>query len=231
MDKKTTLAPIFISGLLAASFFTQAAPVDETTEQTEQQSTTIEQLDPYQGFVTEKLYIFIHSGSSTRYRIIGRAAAGEKLTVVAKDKETGWLKIEQANGKTGWIEESVLINHSGSKGKLEQAQKQIEQLQAKVASLSNNEAEKTISQLNAEVGELTLANDDLARQVQQLTEQNSQIALLEAKNKELQESIVQTDQTQKILDKLYDVGAVLLGVFAGWILTRRRKSSLSFDRL
>ena len=233
-NKSSTLTPLLVSGLLAVSVFAQA----ETTENTElplensaEQTSTIEQVEPYNRFVTDRLYVFIHSGSSTRYRIIGRAAAGEEIKVVARDTETGWLQIEQSNGRTGWIEDSVLVTSPGKKAELEQAKAEIAKLQEQLANASDDAAEQTIADLNSEVGNLTLANEDLQRQITELQTENAKIAELEAKNSELKDAIVQTDQTQKILDKLYDVGAVLLGVFAGWILTRRRKSSLSFDRL
>jgi len=238
MDNKSPLlTPLLASSLLITAFFSQAEVTteqdDQATQVTEEQaqSSTIEQVEEYNRYVTERLFVFIHSGSSTQYRIIGRAAAGEELKVIARDTETGWLQIEQANGRQGWIDNSVLVESSGSKGQLDQAQAEIASLKQQLSEQADNSADETINQLNNEIGNLTLANEELTRQVDELTQQNTQIASLKAKNAELEGSIVQADQTQKILDKLYDVGAVLLGVFAGWLLTRRRKSSLSFDRL
>lgn len=246
MDNKSPfLSPMLATGLALASFFSQAetttdpdaqtptTTVEQTqdnTEQTTEQSTIVE-VDPYKQFVTEKLYVFIHSGSSTRYRIIGRAAAGEELNVIARDTETGWLQIEQANGRTGWVDNSVLINNAGSKGELAAAQARITELEKQLKAQAESSSDEALAQLNGEVGNLTIANEELTRQVSELTEQNAQIDVLKAQNLELENSIVKTDQTQKILEKLYDAGTVLLGVFVGWIITRRRKSSLSFDRL
>ncbi len=236
MDNKSSfLTPLFLSGLLLTSSFSQAEteeqPNEATSEEVQEQN-NIEQVEPYNRFVTERLYEFIHSGSSNRYRITGRAAAGEEVKVIARDTETGWLQIEQANGKQGWINNSVLVTNSGSRAQLETANAKIAELeeQLKLAKQENG-SDEIIAQLNSEVGNLTLANEDLGREIDDLKTQNAEVDQLRARNLELEESIVQADQTQKILDKLYDVGAVLLGVFAGWLLTRRRKSSLSFDRL
>ena len=236
MDNKSSfLTPLFISGLLLTSSFSQAETEEQQNQVTSdqaQEQTNVEQVEPYNRFVTERLYEFIHSGSSNRYRITGRVAAGEQVKVIARDTETGWLQIEQANGKQGWINNSVLVTSAGSKGQLDAATAKVAELEAQLKQAKqDNGSDETIAQLNSEVGNLTLANEDLSRQIDELTAQNAEIEQLKARNLELEDSIVQADQTQKILDKLYDVGAVLLGVFAGWLLTRRRKSSLSFDRL
>ena len=247
MDNKSSfLSPVLATGLAIASFLTQAETTTdpdnqttptttveqtaETTDQTPEQDTRVE-VDPYQKFVTEKLYVFIHSGSSTRYRIIGRAAAGESLNVIARDSETGWLQIEQSNGRTGWVDNSVLVDNAGSKGELEIAQAKITELENQLKVQAESSSDEALAQLNGEVGNLTLANEELTRQVNELKEQNAQIDVLKAKNLELENSIVDTDQKQKMLEKLYDAGTVILGVFVGWLITRRRKSSLSFDRL
>lgn len=246
MDNKSSfLLPVLASGLAFASLFAQAEAITDPDDQTP--ATTQEQLqsdsgqtaelssiievEPYQKFVTERLYVFIHSGSSTEYRIIGRAAAGEELTVISRDTESGWLKIEQSNGRTGWVDNSVLVDNSGSRGQLVAAQEKITELEAKLKAQAESSSDEALTQLNNEVGNLTLTNEELTRQLNELQEQNAQIDVLKAKNLELENSIVKTDQTQKILEKLYDAGTVILGVFVGWLITRRRKSSLSFDRL
>ena len=244
MDKKPSFfKPALTTGLLLACFISQAEtteteqPVDTTVDQTQQtdvtqpEQSTIEQIEPYNQFVTERLYIFIHSGASTRYRIIGRAAAGEKLKVVARDTESGWLQIEQSNGRTGWVDNSQLVTNAGARGELKTALDKITELEEQLKAQANSSSEEALAQLNSEVGNLTIANEDLTRQINELQQQNAQIDVLKAKNQELENSIVDSDQKQKMLDKLYDAGTVLLGVFVGWLITRRRKSSLSFDRL
>lgn len=242
MDNKSSfLPPMLATGLALASFFTHAEAITDPDDQTP--TTTVEQtqdnaelssiveVEPYKKFVTERLYVFIHSGSSTQYRIIGRAAAGEELKVTSRDTESGWLKIEQENGRTGWVDNTVLVDNSGSKGQLVVAQEKIAELENRLKAQAESSSDEALTQLNSEVGNLTQVNEELTRQIIDLQEQNAQIDVLKAKNLELENSIVKTDQTQKILEKLYDAGTVILGVFVGWLITRRRKSSLSFDRL
>ena len=239
------MPPVLATGLALASFFTQAetntdpdqqnptVAVEQNQEvaESDDQVSTVVEVEPYKKFVTEKLYVFIHTGSSTRYRIIGRAAAGEELNVIGRDTETGWLRIEQANGRTGWVDNSVLVDNAGTKGELDAAKAKIAELENRIKLQAESSSDEALAQLNTEVGNLTIANEELTRQVNELEQKNAQIDVLKAKNLELENSIVDTDQKQKMLDKLYDAGTVILGVFVGWLITRRRKSSLSFDRL
>lgn len=234
MDTQSSfLKPALTTGLLLACFISQAAATETEQPATNANSeqTTIEVIEPYQQFVTERLYIFIHSGASTRYRIIGRAAAGEALKVIARDAESGWLQVEHSNGKTGWVDNSQLVNNAGARGELKTALDKIVKLEEQLKAQANSSSEEALAQLNTEVSNLTITNEDLTRQIRELQQQNAQIEVLKAKNVELENTIVDIDQKQKMLDKLYDAGTVLLGVFVGWLITRRRKSSLSFDRL
>ena len=228
MEYKTKLA----MPLLFSSFLVMAEPETQLEVESVQQaneaqtlpqqsaSSTVESVTPYNLFVTDELFVFMHSGGSTRYRIIGRVAASEEVKIIAKDSESGWLQVELANGRQGWIDNAVLVETAGKKAQLAEAQAQVASLTTRVSSLDDG-SEETIEVLNAEVTQLQQTNQALQQQVEELTNQNT----------ELENSKIQTEQTQKILDKLYDVGAVLLGVFAGWLITRRRKSGLSFDRL
>lgn len=236
MDYKKPIA----FSLLLSSFLAFAEPEDQLSTEENQNNevqaeensaetslTTVESVDPYNRYVTENLFVFLHSGGSNRYRIIGRIAASEEVKIIARDTETGWLQVELNNGRQGWVDNAVLVETAGTKVQLESANAEIKALQARIEKLDDG-SEARIEQLNAQVEQQSAellqknqANSELQSLVEQLTKENA----------ELESSIVQADQTQKILDKLYDVGAVLLGVFAGWLLTRRRKSSLSFDRL
>lgn len=236
MEYKT---PIAIS-LLLSSVLAYAEPdvqlsteesqnTDSQSEQipAEDQGNTVESVTPYNRFVTEELFVFLHSGGSNRYRIIGRIAASEEVKIIARDTESGWLQVELNNGRQGWVDNAVLVETAGTKALLASANEKITALETRIRSLDNG-SEATIEQLNSQLEQQTA---ELNQKNQSNNELQSLVEQLTKKNTELENSIVQTDQTQKILDKLYDVGAVLIGVFAGWLITRRRKSSLSFDRL
>ncbi|NVK24549.1 MAG: TIGR04211 family SH3 domain-containing protein [Gammaproteobacteria bacterium] len=193
---------------------------EETVQAAVQEESSIESVTPYKMFVTDELFIFVHSGSSNRYRITGRIAASEEVEVVAKDNETGWLQVNYGGNKSGWVNNEMITSDSGAKEKLSKAQQQIRQLTAELEKIKAQPG-VDVDQMNQQMANLKTDNQQLLKQVESLNQQKT----------ELEASIQQIDETRKILDKLYDVGVILIGVFIGWLLSRRKRSGISFNHL
>lgn len=192
----------------------QQTPADETeTENNAVIERAIEELDPYKQFITEKLYVFMHSGGTTDYRIIGRIAAGDEVTVLSRDVESGWLKVRASNGSEGWVNNDSIVANAGLKVQLDNATSELQKVRAELQSIKSNSGADT-ELMTQQISELTAQNQKLT----------SQLETTVAENAELRASIQQIDETKRILGKLYDFGGVLLGVFVGWLLTRRKKN-------
>lgn len=184
-----------------------------TAEQPVKTESSIVQVTPYQMFVTDQLFVFLHSGSSNRYRIIARVAASEQVTIISKDESTGWLEIKLNDGKTGWIDSLMLENTAGVKAKLASASAQIKELNVKISKLGSVSTDD-LKYLEGEMTKLTESNSVLSEQLLIATQESET----------LRSSIKDSDETKRILAKLYDVGAIVIGVFVGWLLTRRKKN-------
>lgn len=189
---------------------TVAAPavVAETVEK----KSPIVKVTPYEMFISDELFVYIHSGSSSRYRIIGRVPASDKVTVITKNVNTGWLEIKLSDNKTGWIDSTLLVDTAGVKAKLATANATIKDLNVKMSKLGKVSTDD-LEVLETEIAQLTTSNSTLSEKLLAAT----------TENETLRASVEQIDETKRILAKLYDVGAVLLGVFVGWLLTRRNK--------
>ncbi|MFT6530351.1 MAG: SH3 domain protein [Psychrosphaera sp.] len=190
-----------------------ATDVATTIEQTEEPVSSIVQVTPYQMYVTDQLFVFLHSGSSNRYRIIARVAASEQVTILSKDENTGWLEIKLKDGKTGWIDSTMLEKTAGVKAKLASANAQIDELNVKISKLGSVSTDD-LKNLEDEITKLTETNAALSQQLITATQESET----------LRASIKESDETKRILAKLYDVGAIVIGVFVGWLLTRRKKN-------
>ncbi len=238
MEKKRltlTLAMLFCSLTLSNSALaepepTEPKPKEVNTEQTSNEldadeneqnqaqenaevASSIVAVSPYEMYITDELFVFIHSGSSNRYRIIGRVAASEKVTIISKDQSTGWLEVQLNDKKTGWLDANMLVDNAGVKAKLATANEKIKQLNLRISKLGSVSTDD-LSKLENQITELNATN----------TELTNKLMAKEQEAQDLRASIKQTDETKRILAKLYDVGAVVLGVFVGWLLTRRKKN-------
>jgi len=238
--KKAAIIPaLFLSFFIGAQEVPETQPADtqelsqQTTESTtaeaeqakteaaaEAEQSTIESVAPYQMYVTEELFIFVHSGSSNQYRITGRIAASDNVEVIARDTATGWLQVNYANNKTGWVDSNNITDSAGTPAELEQANTTISALRKQLAEMEN-QPDIDVEQLQQQLASLQSENEGLSGLVSVLTEEKAAI----------ESSIAQRDETQVILDKLYDVGVILIGVFVGWLLTRRKRSGISFNHL
>jgi SH3 domain protein len=187
---------------------TEVAPVAAVVEK----KSPIVEVKPYEMYVSDELFVFLHSGSSSRYRIIGRVAASEKVTVITKNVNSGWFEIKLSDNKTGWIDSTLLVDTAGVKAKLATANATIKDLNVRISKLGTVSTDD-LKVLENEIAELTNTNAALSKQLSTAT----------TENETLRASVEQIDETKRILAKLYDVGAVLLGVFVGWLLTRRNK--------
>jgi len=196
---------------------TDAASTPETVAvpavaETVEKKSPIVKVTPYEMFISDELFVYIHSGSSSRYRIIGRVPASDKVTVITKNVNTGWLEIKLSDNKTGWIDSTLLVDTAGVKAKLATANATIKDLNVKMSKLGKVSTDD-LEVLETEIAQLTTSNSTLSEKLLAAT----------TENETLRASVEQIDETKRILAKLYDVGAVLLGVFVGWLLTRRNK--------
>lgn len=191
---------------------TEATPAPAAVAETVEKKSPIVDVTPYQMYISDELFVYIHSGSSSRYRIIGRVPASEKVTVIKKNENTGWLEIKLSDNKTGWIDSSMLVQTAGVKAKLATANAEIKNLKFKMSKLGKVSTDD-LKVLETEIAQLTTSNSTLSEKLLAAT----------TENETLKASVKQIDETKRILAKLYDVGAVLLGVFVGWLLTRRNK--------
>lgn len=194
------------------STITSVEKTEDTITQQAPPKSSIVEFTPYEMFITDQLFVFIHSGSSNRYRITAKAPASEKVTVISKDDSTGWLEIKLSDNKTGWIDSTMLANTAGVKSKLDKANAKIKALKVQMSKLGKVSTDD-LTVLEDEIASLTNNNALLTNQLLTVTNENQ--ALLS--------SIQDIDETKRILAKLYDVGGIVIGVFVGWLLTRRRK--------
>lgn len=184
---------------------------EATTEPVTPKSSIIE-VTPYEMFITDQLFVFIHSGSSNRYRITARVPASDKVTIISKDESTGWLEIKLSDNKTGWIDSTMLATTAGVKYKLDTANAKIKSLKVQMSKLGK-----------VSTDDLTVLEDEILTLTKNNTLLSEQLLTVTNENKTLLTSIKDIDETKRILAKLYDVGGIVIGVFVGWLLTRRRK--------
>lgn len=166
-----------------------------------------------QGFITDDLSIYMHTGPGTKYRILGSINAGSEINITGK-VDKGYSEIIDNKNRQTWIETKYLSTKPGLRFV-------VAELNEKIASSSDysNQLDGEVNQLRSSVEILSKDKEKLLTQLKQV-EQQLKTTMSKVK-----------DQDTKILTQRFYNGAIVLGVglLLGLILPRffaRRKSSM-----
>jgi SH3 domain protein len=162
-------------------------------------------------YVSDDLFIYLHSGPSLEYRIIGTLKVGETVSSLKYDSKAKFMQVETQEGKTGWVKNSQLQEALPAKTLLPEIKEQLQAAQAKLANIAQQ-------------------SDNIEQQkIQLITEKEHLVATiddLKAKNRDLE--LQQDTEGDRIkMEWLLNGGSVLFfGVLLGLLLPflpRRKK--------
>jgi len=166
-----------------------------------------------QGYISDDLFIYMHAGPGTNYRILGTINAGAQIEVTGK-VENNYSEIIDEKKRVTWVESKYVTDKPGLRFV-------VAELNGKIASSSD-----LTSQLDGKINELT-------NTVEQLNQEKS---ALQTEFNQVQQQLKQTqtkvrDQDTNIKKQWFFNGAIVLGVglFLGLILPKffaRRRSSM-----
>ena len=164
-------------------------------------------------FISDDLFIYMHAGPGTNYRIVGSINAGDEVRLTG-EQENGYINFIDAKGRSAWVESKFISESAGLRaaitelnGKL--AEQEQQHTQTKI-SLENSQSQFSAQQSKERA---------LQEQVTKLT-------------KELEKTKAEVSNQDIELKKQYFFnGAIVLGVglILGLLLPRlaiRRRSSM-----
>jgi len=166
-----------------------------------------------QGYISDELFIYMHAGPGTNYRILGTVIAGSEIQITGSE-DNGYSEIIDDKNRATWVESKYVSTQAG--------------LRQKVTELNGKIAKSTdfTSQLDGEVNELK-------SKVNLLTNDKEKLS---AELKQLTDTLTQTrtkieDQDTNIKKQYFFYGAMVLGLglVFGLILPMlfaRRRSSM-----
>ncbi|NVK55196.1 MAG: TIGR04211 family SH3 domain-containing protein [Alteromonadaceae bacterium] len=177
-----------------------------------QESSTSDMPDS-EHYIADNLFIFIHSGPSRNYRILGSIEAGEPVTVLETDSETDFTKITDADGREGWVESQYIIDTISRRA-------QLPQLNQRLAD-SSQQMDRLQTQ-NTEIAQ------DLASARQQIAELESALATSRQTITSLEEQVNEQDDMERY--RMFSYGGIvagaglLVGILVTFIPKRRRRN-------
>jgi SH3 domain protein len=162
--------------------------------------------------ITDDLSVYIHTGSSRNYRIIGSILAGSPIVILDRQGDPEFVQITDAQGRTGWIEAQYISSTGTIRNALPRLQEEVSSLQQELSSLQE-QYQQSRSQNNA-----------LEQQNRRLTTELDSAQNLAA---ELQIKVDQADNTAMI--EWFTRGGILagvcilLGILLTYIVPKKRR--------
>ena len=165
------------------------------------------------GFISDDLFIYMHSGAGNNYRIIGTINSGTEIQITGLSKNE-YSEIIDDKGRVTWVESKYVSTNPGLRNV-------IAELNGKLANASENisSLENQGSSSNNKIASLSQENTDLKNQIATL---NSQLTETNSKLK---------DQDTNIKKEWFFNGAIVLGLglLFGLLLPKlvgRKKASM-----
>ncbi len=169
------------------------------------------QANTTQGYISDELPIFVHSGPGKNYRILGTVTSGSEVQITGNSKDD-YSEVIDDKDRTVWLESKYVTSEPGLRVI-------IAQLNSKLADLEGNSSAISESLLRA--------NKKVDQYSSEKTQLNNEISSL---NKTLSEvSLKLKDQDTSIKKEWFFNGAIVLciGLVLGLVLPRLSSSKKS----
>ncbi|MGO4997989.1 TIGR04211 family SH3 domain-containing protein [Oceanisphaera sp. W20_SRM_FM3] len=174
-------------------------------------------------YISDDVYAYLHAGPSNKFRILGSIKAGETVTELARDPQTKYVHIRDAEGRTGWVEGEFVQNTESFRSKAAKLADSLKTTKEQLSSVDERHEQDIVDKTNR----LQLQDQALAEQQIELDQLRAQHDKLESENLRL--TSLMDDKEHRIrLDWLINGGIVAgIGALVGFLLPliplRRRR--------
>ena len=199
-------------------------------------------------YVSDSMKFTLRSGESSSHKIIKMLPSGTKLTLLDKNKGTGYSKVKTAAGAVGYLPTRFTQSKPISSWYLGKANQKLELLQSENAQmkLTLAELEQNNSSTVSSNSELSKERDQLSTDLNDLRQTASNAIQLKRQRNELQERVVNVERELQQLKRekqaledstsqdwfLYGGILSFLGIFFGLLIPKiswQRKSHGNWD--
>jgi len=190
-------------------------------------------------YVTDDFKVMLRTGPSVRNKIVDSLNSGTRLEVLREDAGNGHSQVQTSSGKIGYVLTRFLSANRSARSRVKYLEGQLQQLRSKPGELqallaaSQEENQELIAQNTRLTNQYNMAARELA-QIKEVSADAVNLSQRSAKlETEVQQLLLQLDdiliQNQNLSDQdnkrwfVLGVGAILIGLLLGWILSIARR--------
>ncbi|MDP2573806.1 TIGR04211 family SH3 domain-containing protein [Vibrio penaeicida] len=175
-------------------------------------------------YISDNLFTYMHAGPSNQFRIIGSVNAGDKITLVATNRDSGFSQVVDSKGRKGWVESKYVSTRPSMAERLPALEKELGEVKEKLANArrsSDDEKSGLVDSLEARNEQIKELEKNYADMNKQLTASQSEVRELRAK--------LDTQKEDLLLKYfMYGGGVAGIGLIFGLVLPhlipRRKKA-------
>lgn len=119
----------------------------------------------YGTYISDELHTYVHSGPSTKFKIIGIVNAGEHIAVIKREGD--FVQIKDSKGRTGWINSKYVSSKMGLKERVPKLEKQVAELKEQL-----DTANGKISKDRSSLSKHQKTNQAQLKQIKELKQEN-----------------------------------------------------------
>ena len=176
-------------------------------------TSTTAQAETKPAFISDALFVYLHSGPSNQYRIVGTLNAGQSVTYLGEDADTGYAQVQFEDNKTGWLPKEYVTYTPG-------LVYQLEKLKSEYASHA-----ETVQSLQQQRDNL---NAQLSEAVAERNQALDQLAITNRSNEQLKQQLEQTQtsiwQKPMVLGSLILLAGLIFGLLLPLIVPKKRSN-------
>ncbi|MCY7294277.1 TIGR04211 family SH3 domain-containing protein [Alteromonas sp. a30] len=163
-------------------------------------------------FISDDLYIYLHSGPGRNYRILGSVSAGTPITQLQTDAETQYVEIIDDKDRRGWVEGRHVSETPSLRDQIPQLK---EEMAGFRETLMNKETR--ITQLSKYIEKLESEKVSLQTQYDQLLKEHEQ-----SQQRISQESYA-SQKEWFVRGGLLALGGVIIGIVITYLPKKRQR--------
>ncbi len=196
-------------------------------------------------WVTDEFKITVRSGESPRHKIISMIPSGTPVTVLSRNRATGYSRVRLGNGKEGYVLTRQLLDQPVAREQLAALRKEVaalktapSELQQRLSDLTrkytelqraHKELQAVKTEIEQELAALKRTSANAVRISNERNELRKQVAELTRSNEELKQEKRELENNSAQRWFMIGGGVTIAGILIGLILPhlrlRRRKDS------
>ncbi len=191
-------------------------------------------------YVTDDFKVMLRTGPSVQNKIVDSLNSGARLEVLREDAGKGHSQVQTSDGKIGYVLTRFLSENGSARNRVKYLEGQLKQLRSKPGELqtllarSQEENQELIAQNIRLTGSFKTASEELAT-IKEVSADAVNLSQRSAKLEvEVQQLLLELDgiriENQNLSDQkskswfVLGVGAILVGLLLGWILSIANRS-------